>query len=63
MMQRNSQMRGQLVAKIPDLVQKLYGFKEDKSVQAIEHNRDLFKILKDDNGFYFKVQYYLYIKK
>lgn len=63
MMQHNSQMRGQLVTKIPDLVQKLYGFKEDKSVQAIKYNRDLFKILKDEKGFYFKVQYVLFIKK
>lgn len=55
MMQRNSQMRGQLVAKIPDVVQKLYGFNEDKSAQSIQANRDLFTLLKEDNGFYFKV--------
>lgn len=56
MLQRNSQMRGQLVAKLPDLVQKMYGFDDEKSARAMEENRELFALLKADNGFYFKVQ-------
>lgn len=60
MMQCNSQMRGQLVAKIPDIVQKLYGFNDEKHVEAIEGNCDLFKLLKEDNRFYFKVNLFYY---
>lgn len=55
MLQRNSQMRGQLVGKLPDLVQKMYGFDDDKTAQAMQKNRDLFTLLKEENGFYFKV--------
>lgn len=55
MMQHNSQMCGQLVAKIPDIVQKLYRFNEEKSTQSIQGNCQLFMLLKEDNGFYFKV--------
>lgn len=56
MLQRNSQMRGQLVGKLPDLVQKMYGFDDEKSAKAMQENRDLFALLKEDNGFYFKVR-------
>lgn len=60
MMQHNSQMRGQLMVKIPDIVQKLYGFNDEKHVEAIEVNHDLFKLLKEDNIFHFKVNLFYY---
>ena len=55
MLQRNSQMRGQLATRITDLVDRHYGFVDLKKDEVIEKNKELCARLRLDTAFYFKV--------
>ena len=54
MLQRNSQMRGQLATRVTDLVDRHYGFEDLKNIMVIEKNKSLCAKLRLDTAFYFK---------